>query len=104
MSIQINADKCTNCGMCRKVCPGNLLTENDSHQTVMRCPEDCWGCTSCVKACNFQAISYFLGADIGGLGSTLQTKEEGDLLHWIMKHTDELEQVITINKKQANTY
>lgn len=104
MSIQINVDKCTNCGMCRKACPGNLLTENNEHQTVMRCLEDCWGCTSCVKACKFEAISYFLGADIGGLGSTLQTKEEGDLLHWIIKHADETEKVITINKKQANTY
>lgn len=104
MSIQINADKCTNCGMCRKVCPGNLLIENDGHQTVIRCLEDCWGCTSCVKACKFEAISYFLGADIGGLGSTLQVAEEGDLLQWIIKRTDETEQVVTINKKQANTY
>lgn len=104
MSIQIDVDKCTNCGMCRKVCPGNLLIENNEHQTIIRCLEDCWGCTSCVKACQFEAISYFLGADIGGLGSTLQTKEEGDLLHWVIKHIDETEKVITINKKQANTY
>ncbi len=104
MSIQINADKCTNCGMCRKVCPGNLLKENDMHKTVIRCLEDCWGCTSCVKACRFEAISYFLGADIGGLGSTLQTKEENDLLHWIIRDTDETEKIITINKKQANAY
>lgn len=104
MSIQINADMCTNCGMCRKVCPGNLLIESDEHQTVIRCLEDCWGCTSCVKACKFEAISYFLGADIGGLGSTLQVAEEGELLHWIIKRTDETEQVVTINKKQANTY
>lgn len=104
MSIQINGERCTNCGKCRKVCPGNLLIENNEHQTVIRCIEDCWGCTSCIKACKFEAISYFLGADIGGLGSTLQTKEEGDLLHWIIKHTDQTEKVITINKKQANTY
>jgi len=104
MSIVIEQQHCTGCGKCREVCPGSLLVENDQGKTAIRYPTDCWGCTSCVKECNFKAIKYYLGADIGGNGSLLYTRQEGSLLHWIIVAADGTEKVITIDKNKANAY
>ena len=104
MSIKIDANKCTGCGKCRNVCPGSLLYRDESGKTVMRFPRDCWGCTACVKECSFGAIQYFLGADIGGRGTKLHTKKEGDLLHWIFTKPDGEEKVLTVNSRESNKY
>lgn len=104
MSIKIDNQKCTGCGKCREVCPGSLLAEDYEGKTRISYPKECWGCTSCVKECSFQAIQYYLGADIGGKGSFLYTKQEGLLLHWIIVAPDGSEQRITIDKRQANAY
>lgn len=104
MSIKINSQQCTGCGKCREVCPGSLLVEDHAGKTQIKYPKECWGCTSCVKECNFKAIQYYLGADMGGKGSSLYTKQEGQLLHWIIVAPDGTEQTLTIDKKQANAY
>lgn len=104
MSIKIDSKKCIGCGKCRSVCPGNLLYEDESGKTVNRFPRDCWGCTACVKECSFGAIRYFLGADMGGRGTTLHTRQEGDLLHWIFTKPGNKEEVITVNRKESNKY
>lgn len=104
MSIHIHKERCVGCGKCIKVCPGNLLKQDEVKKAFIRCEEDCWGCTACIKECKVEAISYFLGADIGGMGSVMHTKEEGELLHWIIKDSNQNQEVITINKKQANAY
>lgn len=104
MSIRIDRQRCTGCGKCREVCPGNLLYDNGAGKTEIRYPQDCWGCTSCVKECRHHAIQYYLGADIGGLGGYLYTKQEGNLLHWIVIRPDGTEKTITIDKSQANAY
>jgi adenylylsulfate reductase subunit B len=57
-----------------------------------------------VKECDNKAIQYYLGADIGGRGSFLYTKQEGRLLHWVIVAPDGSEKVITIDKSQANAY
>jgi adenylylsulfate reductase, subunit B len=104
MSIRINSGKCTGCGKCSIVCPGSLLYKDASGKTVNRFPKDCWGCTACIKECRFGAILYFLGADMGGRGTTVSTKKEGDLLHWIFIKPSGEERIITINGKEANKY
>lgn len=104
MSIMIESEKCTACGRCREVCPGNLLYPDSLGKTVIRYPKDCWGCTSCLKECSFNAIRYFLGADIGGRGSTLHLKKEGNLMHWIIKNPRGEEKIIIIDKSKANAY
>ena len=57
----------------------------EDKKAVIRYPKDCWGCASCIKECPFEAISYYLGADIGGMGSQMTVHTEGDLLHWRIK-------------------
>lgn len=102
MSIKINKEKCVGCLKCSKVCPGSLIKIKD-HKAFIKYPKDCWGCVSCVKECNYQAIDFYLGADIGGNASTMQVSYEGDFIHWDIKNDDTLKR-ISINRKDANKY
>ncbi|MDF2588370.1 MAG: Ferredoxin-2 [Anaerocolumna sp.] len=105
MSILIHPDKCVGCGKCRVVCPGSLLwKEKDSNKTIMKYPDECWGCTSCLKECKFNAISYFLGADIGGNGTMMQVEQKGHELHWHITEPNGETKVITIDTRKANSY
>ena len=51
-----------------------------------------------------EAIDFFLGADIGGRGSTLTTREDGDYRLWTVTAPDGNKTVVRINKKDANKY
>lgn len=104
MSIKIDKEKCKGCGLCRQVCPGNLLVADEEGKCEIRCPQDCWGCTACLKECSFAAIRYYLGADAGGKGTTLYARLEGNYLYWIFVKPDGREEVITINRQEANQY
>ena len=61
-------------------------------------------CTSCVKECKSQAISLYLGADIGGRGSRLTVKEDDDIVHWQVEKPDGEIYVIDLNPKDSNKY
>jgi adenylylsulfate reductase subunit B len=104
MSIKIEHELCVGCGQCREVCPGNLLYAAAAGKTAIRNPKDCWGCTSCLKECNYKAIQYYLGADMGGRGSRLSIRRVGDVLNWTVVRPDGRETVISVDKKQANAY
>ena len=58
--------------------------------------------TSCIKECAFGAIAFYLGADIGGMGSKMSVSTQGDLLNWQIEKTDGTTEVITVNKKDSN--
>ncbi len=104
MSIAIEKSKCIGCGACVEACPGNLLKIGDDGKAFTRCEKDCWGCTACVKECKFSAIKFYLGADIGGMGSSIHTQEQGDILSWIIEKSDGEVSRIDIDKKEANHY
>lgn len=104
MSIKIDKDLCNSCGRCRDVCPGSLLSADEAGKTENKYPKDCWGCTACLKECDSLAIRYYLGSDIGGEGSYLYVKKEGQLLHWVFVKPDGKETVITVDRNQANAY
>jgi NAD-dependent dihydropyrimidine dehydrogenase PreA subunit len=104
MSITINQDKCTGCRKCLAVCPGSLIKVSDTKKAFMKYPKDCWGCTSCLKECSFGAISFYLGADIGGRGSKLTTAIEEDIVHWQIEDTNGELLVIDVNRKDSNQY
>jgi len=104
MSIKIDKDKCIGCGKCTNVCPGNLIFKKDDSKAFIKYPKECWGCTACVKECPVQAINYYLGVDIGGKGTYLNTKKEKKLLHWHIFKPDGQEIVITTNETEANKY
>lgn len=104
MSIMINREKCVGCGRCIEACPGNLIKKDSDGTACIRHVRDCWGCTSCLKECKFGAISFFLGADIGGKGSTLSVVEQGDICTWCVTDVNGNVRTIEVNKKESNKY
>jgi adenylylsulfate reductase subunit B len=104
MSININSKSCVGCGKCIEVCPGGLIYRDESGKAYMKFPQDCWGCTACLKECGVGAIKYYLGADIGGRGAYMYTKKEKRLLKWHIVKPNKEEVVITTNGEEANKY
>ena len=113
MSIRIDRDLCVGCGACTEVCPGNLIEVSDPAAprnlagfptAQITRPRDCWGCVSCVKACPAGAISLFLGADLGGRGSTLTVERRGDLLDWNIDRFDGERITVSVDTRQSNKY
>ena len=104
MSILIGKSKCIGCGRCRTVCPGSLIKQDENGSAYIKYPKDCWGCTSCIKECPVHAVSLYLGADIGGMGSRMHTEKDGDILKWIIEKYDGEVSEIDINTKESNKY
>lgn len=103
MSIEISSNICIGCKKCVDVCPGTLIICEDKTATIPR-PERCWGCTSCVKECPVQAISLFLGEDIGGQGAHMTVQKEKNLLHWMIEKNNEQLKMITVDLCDSNKY
>ena len=104
MSIRINKETCVGCGKCVDICPGNLPALGDNRKAYLAYPKDCWGCMACVKECPVGAISYFLGADMGGRGATLQARQDGPYWHWDMTKPDGTTKRITVDSRESNKY
>lgn len=104
MSIEIDKKKCVGCGRCRDVCPGTLIALDSDRRAYIKYPRDCWGCTSCIKECPVYAIRFFLGADMGGLGSRLHTEKDGDILRWVIEKPDGSTAVIDVDTRESNKY
>ena len=104
MSIMIRRDDCRGCGKCAETCPGNLIKRDESGKAYIKRPEDCWGCASCLKECAFGAIRFYLGADIGGLGSTMYVERDGPLSNWIIESPGKNPVTITVDSRNSNQY
>ena len=103
MSIRIREDRCVGCGKCQEVCPGTLIQIKD-RKAVMKYPKNCWGCVSCVKECKTGAIEFYLGADIGGMGSKMTVNAEDGKLYWNIEKRDGTTEQVVINQKESNKY
>lgn len=104
MSISINKDNCIGCKKCVDICPGSLIKLGDDKKAFIKYPKDCFGCTSCIKECNSCAISFFLGADIGGKGSCMTVDINEDKVIWnIVENNGDIHKII-INPKDSNKY
>lgn len=90
--------------MCIEACPGNLIKKNSDGKAYMLHERDCWGCTSCIKECKTGAIRFFLGADIGGRGSTLSVSEKNNISTWKIEDPNGNVKIIEVNKNDANKY
>ena len=104
MSILIRRDECRGCGKCAEACPGNLIKRDGDGKAYIKHPEDCWGCSSCLKDCAFGAIRFYLGADIGGRGGTMYVKRDGPLFHWIIESPGREPVTITVDSRNSNEY
>lgn len=103
MSIKISKEACIGCFACTRVCPGNLIKKKDG-KAFIKYPKDCWGCVSCVKECPVSAIQFYLGADIGGNGTTMNVSGNGDTLIWEFNRPDGTVHTIDVNSKNSNKY
>ena len=88
MSVMIDTGRCICCGACAEICPGNLIRIRQGEAAFLPHPEECWGCASCLKACRAGAITYYLGADIGGRGGRMRVVQEGRFSRWIITLPD----------------
>lgn len=107
MSIRVHEDRCIGCGRCTEACPGNLLLMEGTdagRKAKIREVRDCWGCTACMKVCPVSATGYFLGADLGGSGSTMTIERQGHYYHWHIRKPDQHDVTITIDRENANQY
>ena len=57
-----------------------------------------------VKECPAYAIRFFLGADMGGMGSVLYTKKDGDIIRWITEKADGSVSEIQVDTRVSNKY
>ena len=104
MSIVINKEKCVGCRMCTQVCPGSLIKLDQEGKAYIKYQKDCWGCVSCVKECKKDAIDFYLGADIGGRGSKMRVKSQGDMIYWNIERPDGEIETIEIDRTKSNQY
>lgn len=92
------------CGRCADACPGGLIRVAEGGTATMLRPRDCWGCTACVKECPANAIVYFLGADMGGRGTSLSVRRSGTTNVWTFTRPDGSTTSITTDATKANKY
>ena len=104
MSITKTQALCNGCKACEQGCPGSLIKMNEAGKAYIKYPKDCWGCSSCVKECHFGAISLYLGADIGGMGSKMTVDKKGDKLYWQIHRQDGETEQSVLNTKESNKY
>lgn len=69
VTLKFDPEKCTNCGMCLRVCPHNVFAiENGKISVVDR--DSCMECGACAKNCASSAV--YVKAGVGCvLGITL---------------------------------
>ncbi|WP_196592399.1 ferredoxin family protein [Pectinatus frisingensis] len=104
MSILIDRQQCVGCGKCSDICPGSLIKTAPDKKAVIVYPRDCWGCTACLKECPTGAISFYLGADIGGQGSCMNIEKNGYITKWIIRQPDKEPITIETDSRTANKY
>lgn len=104
MSIQIDKDRCIACNKCSNICPGDLISTDNNSKAFIKYPQDCWGCTACLKECPVGAIKYFLGLDIGGSGGYLYTRNQKEHIEWHIVSSDNRKHHIKTKKDESNKY
>ena len=66
--------------------------------------------SECYENCPFSVLesqmlgTLVLGADIGGMGSVMNVKSEGNILHWNIQKPDGEEITIDVNRNNSNKY
>ena len=104
MSIKINPKECIGCRRCVDECPGKLFAMDENRKAYIRDVRDCWGCATCLKICPLNAISMYLGADIGGDGTTMIVKPVGNVLHWIFESPEGQKLFVDTDRTKSNKY
>ena len=55
----IDFEKCSSCGMCEDICPGDIIhMDSTMDKPSILFPDECWYCGSCRDVCPSDAIRY----------------------------------------------
>lgn len=60
VTLQLDENKCTGCGMCLDVCPHEVFKMNSSHAVIQN-RDACMECGACSRNCPVSAISVQSG-------------------------------------------
>jgi NAD-dependent dihydropyrimidine dehydrogenase PreA subunit len=60
VTLQLDPDKCTGCGMCLVVCPHNVFAMNRRHASIEN-RDACMECGACARNCPSAAVSVESG-------------------------------------------
>jgi ferredoxin len=60
VTLKLDEEKCTGCGMCLEVCPHEVFTMNGK-KVAVRNRDACMECGACSRNCLFEAISVQTG-------------------------------------------
>jgi NAD-dependent dihydropyrimidine dehydrogenase PreA subunit len=60
VTLKLDEEKCTGCGMCLEVCPHKVLEMNRTHVRIQN-RDACMECGACSRNCPFNAISVQSG-------------------------------------------
>ncbi|MGD0275111.1 MAG: mercury methylation ferredoxin HgcB [Syntrophales bacterium] len=60
VTLKLNEDKCTGCGMCLEVCPHDVLKMN-GRRIYIHNRDACMECGACSRNCPFDAVSVQSG-------------------------------------------
>ena len=60
VSLQLDADKCTGCGMCTEVCPHGVFTVEDGKGKIVD-RDACMECGACMMNCPVSAVTVEAG-------------------------------------------
>lgn len=82
MGAWIDKRRCTACGACVRICPGDLLHPDTKGKAENLYPMECWHCMACVKACAHDAVHVNLAFSIANRGARLKCKVSDEAIHW----------------------
>ena len=60
VTLQLDENKCTGCGMCLEVCPHEVFKTNSTHAVIQN-RDACMECGACSRNCPVNAISVASG-------------------------------------------
>jgi len=60
VTLQLDEDKCTACGMCVKVCPHEVFTITERKAKIVN-RDQCMECGACAKNCAYDALTVQTG-------------------------------------------
>jgi len=58
MPPMIDPDRCTGCGICYDICPGDVIRLN-AGKAVVRYADECWHCGACRLECPEDAVRFY---------------------------------------------